>query len=82
MQMKENIFLNIKYSHVLVANNETPQPATFHDIAIPITIKEDPGVVIYTKTPESIFTNAEFPIEIEVISEDIDITNVNKDNST
>ena len=40
-------------------------------------IKEDPGITIYTKTPESIFTNAEFPIEVEVISQDIDITNVN-----
>ena len=70
-------FLNLKYSQSLIANNETPQPATFHDIAIPILIKEDPGVTIYTKTPESIFTNAEFPIEVEVISQDIDITNVN-----
>ena len=70
-------FLNLKYSQSLIANNETPQPATFHDIAIPILIKEDPGITIYTKTPESIFTNAEFPIEVEVISQDIDITNVN-----
>lgn len=70
-------FLNLKYSQSLIANNETPQPATFHDIAIPVLIKEDPGVTIYTKTPESIFSNAEFPIEVEVISQDIDITNVN-----
>lgn len=70
-------FLNLKYSQSLIANNEIPQPATFHDIAIPILVKEDPGVTIYTKTPESIFTNAEFPIEVEVISQDIDITNVN-----
>ena len=69
-------FLNLKYSHVLVTNNEIPDPLTFHDIAIPITIKEDANVTIYTKTPESIFTNAEFPIEVEVISEDIDITDV------
>lgn len=69
-------FLNLKYSHVLVANNETPQPPFFHDIAIPITIKEDPSVTIHTKMPESIFSNAEFPIEIEVLSKDIDITNV------
>ena len=69
-------FLNLKYSHVLVTNNEIPEPPTFHDIAIPIAIKEDANVTIYTKTPESIFTNAEFPIEVEVISEDIDITNV------
>ena len=70
-------FLNLKYSQSLIANNETPQPATAHDIAIPILIKGDPRITIYTKTPESIFTNAEFPIEVEVISQDIDITNVN-----
>ena len=69
-------FLNLKYSQVLVANNEIPQPAIFHDIAIPITIKENASVTIYTKMPESIFANAEFPIEVEVISEDIDITDV------
>ena len=70
-------FLNLRYSQVLIANNEFPQPAIFHDIAIPIMIKEDANVMIYTKTPESIFANAEFPIEIEVKSEDIDIADVN-----
>lgn len=69
-------FLNLKYSHVLIANNETPQPAVFHDIAIPITVKEDASVRVYTKMPESIFANAEFPIDVEIISEDIDITDV------
>lgn len=69
-------FLNLKYSHVLVANNETPQLPFFHDIAIPITIKQDPSITIRTKMPESIFSNAEFPIEVEVLSKDIDITNV------
>ena len=69
-------FLNLKYSQVLVSNNETPQPAIFHDIAIPITVKETANVIISTKTPESIFTNAEFPIEIEVTSKDITISNV------
>ena len=33
--------------------------------------------MIYTKMPESIFANAEFPIEVEVLSEDIAISNVN-----
>ena len=69
-------FLNLKYSQVLVSNNEIPRPAIFHDIAIPITVKENANVIINTKTPESIFTNAEFPIEIEVKSEDITISNV------
>ena len=70
-------FLNLKYSHILVANNETPQTPMYRDIAIPIIIKKDTGVTIYTKTPESIFANAEFPIDVEIISEDVDIANVN-----
>ena len=69
-------FLNVKYSQVLVANNENPQKPVFQDIAIPIVIKEKPNVIIYTKTPESIFANAEFPIEVEIVSEDIDISDV------
>lgn len=69
-------FLNVKYSQVLVANNEMPQPVTYHDIAIPITLKERPNIMIYTKVPESIFAAAEFPIEVEVASPDIDIGDV------
>lgn len=69
-------FLNLKYSQILVANNEIAQPAVYKDIAIPIMVKENANVITYTKIPESIFANAEFPIEIEVISEDIDITDV------
>lgn len=69
-------FLNVKYSQILVANNENPQTPIYQDIAIPITIKEKPNVTIYTKAPESIFSNAEFPIEAQIISEDIDISDV------
>ena len=69
-------FLNLKYSQVLMTNNEFPQPPIFHDIAIPIVIKEDSSVMIHTKTPESIFSNAEFPIEVKIVSKNIDITNV------
>jgi hypothetical protein len=71
-----NNFLNVKYSQVLIANNENPQNPIFQDIAIPIIIKDKPNVMIYTKTPESIFSNAEFPIEIQVSSEDINIYDV------
>ena len=71
-----NNFLNVKYSQILVANNENPQSPIYQDIAIPITIKDKPSVTIYTKTPESIFSNAEFPIEIEIFSEDINISDV------
>lgn len=70
-------FLNLKYSQVLVVNNEIPQIPILHDIAIPIMVKEDPSVIIYTKTPESIFASAEFPIDVRILSEDMDITNVN-----
>ena len=70
-------FLNVKYSQILIANNENPQNAIYQDIALPIIIKESPNVTIHTKTPESIFANAEFPVEVELVSEDIDISDVN-----
>ena len=69
-------FLNVKYSQVLIANNETPQDEVYQDIAIPIKIKEKPIVTINTTMPESIFGNAEFPIAVKIISEDIDIFDV------
>ena len=48
----------------------------FHDVAIPITIKDDPNVVIYTTTLELISSNAEFLIDVEGRSEDIAVKNV------
>jgi hypothetical protein len=69
-------FLNILYSQVLVKNNEEPQLPTSNNIAIPIIIKEQPKVTIHTITPEMIFPNAEFPFKVEIISQDIDLTNV------
>jgi len=69
-------FLNILYSQVLVKNNEEPQMPTLKNIAIPIMIKEQPKVTIHTITPETIFPNAEFPFEVEIISQDIDLIDV------
>jgi len=69
-------FLNILYSQVLVKNNEEPQSPTTKNIAIPIIVKEQPKVTIHTKTPEMIFPDAEFPFEVEIISEDIDLHDV------
>ena len=69
-------FLNILYSQVLVKNNVEPQSPTTNNIAIPIIIKNQPKVTIHTITPEAIFPNAEFPFEVEIISQDIDLTNV------
>jgi hypothetical protein len=69
-------FLNLDYSQVLLANNEQAQPPTQTNIAIPIFIKQQPKVTVHTITPESLFTNAEFPFTVEITSEDIDISNV------
>jgi len=69
-------FINLDYSQVLLANNEHAQPPTKTNIAIPIFIKQQPKVTIHTITPESLFTNAEFPFTVEITSEDIDISNV------
>ena len=70
-------FLNVKYSQVLVSNNKEPQEPIVYDIAIPIVVKKEPSVIIHTNTPEAIFANAEFPFIVEIISKDIEITNVN-----
>src|SRR3989344_9079632 len=70
-------FLNVKYSQVLVSNNKEPQKPIVHNIAIPIVLKEEPSVIIHTTIPEAIFANAEFPFIIEIISKDIEITDVN-----
>lgn len=67
-------FLNILYSQVLVKNNVDPQNPTTNNIAVPIIIKNQPKVIIHTITPKAIFPNAEFPFEIEIISQDIDLT--------
>ena len=69
-------YLNILYSQILLSHNETPLPATQKNIAIPIEIKGLPEVQINTATPESIFPNAEFPFDVEIISRDVDIQNV------
>jgi len=70
-------FLNVKYSQILVSNNKEPQEPIVYDIAIPIVVKNEPSVIIHTITPEAIFTNAEFPFVVEIVSKDIEISNVN-----
>ena len=66
-------FLNISYSQVLVSNNVDPMPATNTAIALPIMVVKEPVVTVQTTTPESIFSNTEFPFEVSVVSHDIDI---------
>ena len=69
-------FLNISYSQVLVSNNVDPMPATKTAIALPIMVMKEPIVTIQTTTPESIFSNTEFPFEVNIISQDIDINDL------
>ncbi len=69
-------YLNGLYTHVLLSNNETPQPPLQKNIAIPILLKGAPEVYLSTITPTSIFPNAEFPFDIEITSKDIAIRDV------
>ena len=69
-------YLNAIYSHVLLSNNETPQPKMQKNIAIPITIKGEPEIQLRTTTPTSIFENAEFPFDVELESSDISLHEV------
>ena len=69
-------FLNLDYSHILLENNDTPREATHTNIAIIMNIKEQAKVNIHTVTPESIFSQAEFPFTVEIISEDIELKDV------
>lgn len=69
-------YLNVVYSQVLLSNNETPTPATTKNIAIPIEIKRQPEIQLNTITPSSIFADAEFPFDIEIISKDVDLKDV------
>ena len=69
-------FLNVSYSQVLVSNNVDPMSATKTTIALPIMVIKEPVVTIQTTTPESIFSNTEFPFEVNVISQDIDLNDL------
>ena len=51
-------------------------PATKTAIALPIMVVKEPVVTVQTTTPESIFSNTEFPFEVNVISQDIDINDL------
>jgi hypothetical protein len=66
-------FLNLEYTQTLLENNEIPRDPTYTNMAIPINIKDRAKVIIHTITPESIFSQAEFPFTVEILSEDIDL---------
>ncbi|MFM8658936.1 MAG: hypothetical protein ACKOCQ_03260 [Candidatus Nitrosotenuis sp.] len=71
-----NHYLNAIYSHILLSNNETPQPKLQKNIAIPVMVKGEPEIQLKTTTPTSIFENAEFPFDVELISSDITLHDV------
>lgn len=69
-------FLNVEYAQTLLVNNDQPQEPTDTRIAIPITVLDRPKVLIHTSLPESIFTDADFPLTVEILSENVDINDV------
>jgi hypothetical protein len=69
-------YLNAVYSHVLLSNNQIPQPSLQKNIALPILLKGEPEIQLNTITPANIFPNAEFAFDIEIISKDISIKDV------
>lgn len=69
-------YLNVRYSQVLLVNNETPSAPTVRNIAVPINIKSEPQIQLNTVAPSAIFSNAEFSFDVEIISVDIDLRNV------
>lgn len=64
-------FINIDFSHIDSDND-------LHGIsvALPITIREEPKVLIKTNVQDSIYSNAEFPFEVEIESQGSDIRDV------
>ena len=69
-------FINIDYSQVLLSNNVDPMPLTQMNFAIPIEVQNRPEIIIETITPESIFANSEFSIQVTIVAEDIDLEDV------
>jgi len=69
-------FINIGYSHILLANNVEPQEPTKSSITLPITILESGSVVMHLVVPEFAFAGEEFPVTVEITPENADIRDV------
>lgn len=69
-------YLNALYSQVILSNNQNPLPKTQKNIALEIELKGAPEVQLNTITPTSVFPNAEFPFDIEILSKDIALKDV------
>lgn len=64
-------FINIDYSHVDSAGDVRYSSST-----LPITINEEPKVIIKTNVQDSIFSDAEFPFIVEIESQGSDLKDV------
>ncbi|MEM3063934.1 MAG: hypothetical protein QW177_01015 [Candidatus Nitrosotenuis sp.] len=69
-------YINAIYSQILLSNNETPMPQFQQNIAIPIEIKGAAEIQINTIAPSAIFSNAEFPFSVEIVSKDAALRDV------
>ena len=69
-------FINIGYSHILLANNIEPQEPTKRSITLPITVLESGNVVMHLAAPEFAFAGEEFPVTVEITPENADIRDV------
>jgi len=56
--------------------NFTVGDTTFHNDVLGITVSKEPQLVITTHSPDSIFTNAEFPFRVVIEGQGTDLTNV------
>ncbi|HXG74606.1 MAG TPA: hypothetical protein VNK44_07305 [Candidatus Nitrosotenuis sp.] len=69
-------YINAIYSQILLSNNETPMPRFQQNIAIPVEIKGAAEIQINTVAPSAIFSNAEFPFSVEIVSKDTALRDV------
>ena len=69
-----NATIGIQYINLNYTSGEDSQ--NFYNTALPIKITNEPQVVITTTTPDSIFTDAEFPFDVQIVSRGSNIVDV------
>lgn len=75
-------FINVDLSHI-----DTTNEIRYYSSALPITIIKEPKVIIKTKVPSSIYSDAEFPFIVEIESQgsslrDVSVTIIPPDEIT
>ncbi len=64
-------FINLQYSHI-----ESDGDLRYYNSVLPIIIREEPKVLLKIKVQESIYAEAEFPFEVEIISQGSNLKDV------